>query len=146
MVEGHDLACLRDRSPHERKEQRMSCILGFMVLGSTIWSLPDDTGTIARESRTITVTGQASVKVVPDRVIIVIGVETTNKDLAVAKKDHDERIRRLLTLPAKFKIDAKDVQTDYVRIDIIYDWESRHRAFDYYRIDQSIAITLKDVS
>jgi len=37
------------------------------------------------EPRLITVTGDAEVRVVPDEVILTLGVETWNKDLAVAK-------------------------------------------------------------
>jgi uncharacterized protein YggE len=100
----------------------------------------------APEARTITVSGQASVKVVPDRVIIVIGVEIMNKDLAAAKKEHDERIKKLLALPARFQIDPKDVQTDYARIEIAYRYEYSRRQFDGYQVSQSIAFTLRDVS
>lgn len=98
--------------------------------------------------RTITVSGQAEVKVIPDRVTISLGVETVESKLEDAKREHDSRVKKLLALPAKFQIDAKDVQTDFLRIAIEYEWDSsgRQRQFKGYSVNQAIAITLKDIS
>ncbi len=108
--------------------------------------LTTQTIVIPPTTRTISVTGQASVKVVPDRVAVVIGIETLNEDLTAAKKEHDGRVKKVLALPAKFQIDPKDVQTDYVRIDIVHRWEGGRQYFDRYRVTQSVAVTLREVS
>lgn len=98
--------------------------------------------------RKITVSGQADVKVIPDRVTISLGVQTTDLKLEDAKREHDARVKKILALPSKFQIDAKDVQTDYVRISLDYGWDSsgRQREFKGYSVNQAIAITLKDIS
>ena len=42
------------------------------------------------EARTITVSGDAEVRVVPDEVILTLGVETWDKDLDAAKEENDD--------------------------------------------------------
>ena len=45
----------------------------------------------AEEDRTINVTGDAEVRVVPDEVILTLGVETDDMEIDVAKRKNDER-------------------------------------------------------
>ena len=46
--------------------------------------------------RTITVTGQAEIKVAPDEVLLSIGVETDNLDIARARADNDARVKAVV--------------------------------------------------
>lgn len=73
------------------------------------------------EPRLITVTGDAEVRVVPDEVILTLGVETWNKDLNIAKKENDQRIRKIVALAKKHKIETKHIQTDYISIEPRYE-------------------------
>ncbi len=93
---------------------------------------------------TISVTGDAQINVVPDKVLITLGVETTDKSLVIAKSANDDRVARILALTQTFKIDAKDVQTDFISIQPRYD--------DYpslnilgYTVRKSMVITLRDI-
>ena len=97
--------------------------------------------------RPITTTGDAEIKVAPDEVIVILGVETWDKNMQVAKKQNDERIKRITALTKDFGIDSKHVHTDQINV------EPRYRTGAYTDADfigffvrKTIVITLKDVS
>ncbi len=98
-------------------------------------------------ARPITTTGDAEIKVAPDEVIVVLGVETWDKNIQIAKKQNDDRIKRITALTKDFGIDPKYVQTDQINV------EPRWRNGTYtdadfigYFIRKTMVITLKDVS
>src|SRR6185295_1264702 len=70
---------------------------------------------------TISVSGDAQINVVPDKVLITLGVETTARNLADAKSENDAHIASVLALTQSFKIEAKDIQTDHITIQPKYD-------------------------
>lgn len=97
---------------------------------------------------TIDVQGSADVKVVPDQVFIVFGIETSDPNLTVAKSANDERVRKLLALTRDIKIDPKYVQTDFISIE---PWEHELRDDNRtvrleYRVRKNIAVTLSEVT
>lgn len=96
--------------------------------------------------RTISVTGNAEVRVVPDQVILTLGVETLDKDLTAAKKQNDEVIRKTFKIAEDLKIEAKDIQTDYITIEPRYDTFLDKRTLQGYAVRKTIAITLRDVT
>ena len=93
------------------------------------------------EPRVITTSGDADVKVKPDEVILTFGVETRDKDLQVAKKQNDDRMKKVLALAKEFEIDPKYIQTDYINIRPEYD----HYVFVQYIAQKKIVFTLKDI-
>lgn len=96
--------------------------------------------------RTISVTGNAEVRVVPDQVIITLGIETFDKDLATAKQQNDKIIRKAFDVIKEMKIEDKDVQTDFITIEPRYDNYYDKRLLLGYDVRKTIAITLRDVS
>jgi uncharacterized protein YggE len=95
---------------------------------------------------TIDVQGSAEVKVVPDEVFIVFGVETSDPSMTVAKSENDRLVKTLLALTTELKIDPKHVQTDFIDIE---PWEhdlGNQTKRVEYRIRKSIAVTLSDVA
>jgi len=97
-------------------------------------------------SRLITVIGDAEVRVAPDEAILTLGVETWDKDLTIAKKQNDERVKRLLALVKKYKIDPKYVQTDQIKIEPRYKEGYRREDFIGFFVSKNIVFTLKDIS
>ena len=96
----------------------------------------------------IDVTAAAEVKVVPDEVVILFGVETTDVKLAAAKTDNDNRVKRLLAITQQLKIDPKFVQTDFITIEpweheVIVNNERINRL--EYRVRKKVAVTLREV-
>jgi uncharacterized protein YggE len=97
------------------------------------------------DPRLITVTGEAEVLVVPDEVIFDLTVQSLNKDLRAAKAQKDERLKRLVDLTRRYGVDAKDVQTDYVRLEPRYRGGDESRLFLGYSVRKDLVFTLRDV-
>jgi len=95
--------------------------------------------------RTVTVTGEAEVRVVPDEVVLTLGVETWDKDLAKAKRDNDEVMQRLLGLAEESGIEARQVQTDFLNIEPRYDDYYDRRQFLGYFVRKTVVVTLNDL-
>lgn len=95
--------------------------------------------------RTLNVNGDAEIKVVPDRVVLSLGVESRDKVLAAARSRNDSGVRNVLAAARKLGIDPTDVQTDFLRVDMSY-LSGNGAVVDYYIVEKTIAITLKDVS
>jgi hypothetical protein len=90
-------------------------------------------------SRTVSVSGEAEVRVVPDEVVLNLGVETRDRDLHAAKRQNDAAVQRVLAVAEAFGVDPRHVQTDFVYIDRWYDE-------NVYVVRKSVVITLKDLS
>jgi uncharacterized protein len=95
---------------------------------------------------TISVTGDAEVRVVPDEVVLSVGVETADKNLAVAKQVNDERINRALAVTKKFAIPAQHVQTDYISVEPRYRQGEIFNELLGYVVRKSIVIRFKDIA
>ena len=96
--------------------------------------------------RSISVTGDAEMKVAPDQVILTLAVETLDKDLLLAKKQNDERVKKVLAVTSQFKIESKHVQTEQISIDPRYSDYSSKRTFEGYAVRKTIVICLKDLA
>ncbi|MBI5031196.1 MAG: SIMPL domain-containing protein [Chloroflexi bacterium] len=102
---------------------------------------------IPSTNRTISVTGDAEVKVAPDEVILILGVETSDKNLQTARRQNDDRIKRVIALTKEFGIDPKHVQTDQMSVNPRYK-NGYYTDSDFlgYFVRKTVVITLKDIS
>jgi uncharacterized protein YggE len=96
----------------------------------------------------VDVTAAAEVKVVPDEVLILFGIETSNVKLATAKADNDSRVKKLLAITQEMKIDPKFVQTDFINIEPwdheVYVNNNRVTRLEY-RVRKKVAVTVREV-
>jgi uncharacterized protein len=99
----------------------------------------------APELHTVNVSGDAEVKVVPDRVTIMFGVETRNRDLDAASSQTDAAVRRVISATRQLGVNEGDIQTDFIHVDISYDDQSRG-TISYYTATKGIQAVVKDVS
>ena len=97
-------------------------------------------------SRTISVSGDAEVRVVPDEVTLNVGVESGDKVLKVAKVANDAAIRRALEAATRHGVAAKDVQTDFLSIEPVYHREEVVSNLIGYVVRKSITVRLRDIS
>ena len=95
--------------------------------------------------RYITVSGDAEVRVVPDEVILTLGIETEDPDLHVAKAENDRRVARLLALAKDHGIEAVHVQTDHISIEPRYEDAYEKRGFVGYFVRKTVVITLREI-
>lgn len=97
--------------------------------------------------RLITVTGESEVNVVPDEVVITLGVGTLNGNLGVAKKENDENVRKILACGQKNEIDPKYVQTSAISIYPRYETTYYNKnSFIGYQVNKTIVFILKDIA
>lgn len=116
-----------------------SAFLLLLIIVSSAWG-------DQQEPRLITVTGDADVQVIPDEVILTVGVETWDRSLGAAKSRNDERVKKLLALARDFKIKPQHVQTDQISIEPRYKDGYEKSDFIGYFVRKSVEFTLKDIS
>ncbi len=86
-------------------------LLTFIVLNSAH----------AQDKRTISVTGEAEVRVAPDRVIVSMTSETRGQTLLEAKTQNDQAVAAFIDYARKtLDVDQKFIQTDFVSVQPIY--------------------------
>ena len=118
-------------------------VLSLVVFGITAWAQDP---TEATETGQISVSGEAEIRVVPDEVILTLGVETWDKNMGIAKGQNDAIVTRIFALADDHAIAPEHVQTDYVSI------EPRYRSGYYeesdfigYFVHKTLVITLRDL-
>lgn len=131
----------------------MKTKLGAIAVASTallailLLSAWTDNQPSSQETRRVTVTGEAEVRVVPDEVILSLGVETWDKNLNVAKSRNDEIVKRVVALAGRYGVKPEHVQSDYLGIEPRYrDGYYEERDFVGYFVHKTIVITLRDLS
>lgn len=113
-----------------------------IALLSTIPASAQDS---CNQHRLITVTGTAEINLAPDEVVLNLGVESRDKDLATAKAAHDTRFKKVIADARNAGVDAKDIQTNALSMSADYSDEKVPR-FLGYEVTQTVRITLKDLS
>ena len=73
----------------------------------------------ASDEATISVSGNAEIRVVPDEVVLTAAVESRAKTVADALRDNDAKVRSVLELLKSAGIEEKHVHTQYVIIEPI---------------------------
>src|SRR5438045_350571 len=71
--------------------------------------------------RSISVSGNAEVKVIPDEVIISMAIETNSITLDNARKENDEKVSGVLSMARKLGVEDKYIQTDFMHVEPRYD-------------------------
>jgi uncharacterized protein YggE len=100
--------------------------------------------------RTILVTGEGEATAAPDQVEFIIGIDVTDAKVEVTKTKSDEAMRRILAIAKEFKIDSKDVQSDYLRVQPIQEAAFNPngkptRPVTTYNARRDVRILLRDV-
>jgi uncharacterized protein YggE len=125
---------------------RVTGVIGIALVLILTLSAWRDSQSDSTETRLITVTGDAEVRVVPDEVVLTLGIETWDKDLHVAKDQNDRIVADVLALASEYGIDSQHVQTDYVSIEPRYrNGYYEESDFIGYFVRKSVVITLRDL-
>jgi uncharacterized protein YggE len=93
--------------------------------------------------RTVSTSGEATVYVVPDEVVLFLGVETADKNLDVATQTNRDASAQLLKAIKALGIEEKHIQADDLRLEIRY--TSSNYIIEAYRAQRQYSITLKDI-
>jgi uncharacterized protein YggE len=95
-------------------------------------------------AKVVRVTGTSEVKVVPDRAVIQVGVETQDRSASVAKHAEDAIARRILSALQREGIDEKDVQTTFLSLQPQSTTRKGVR-ISYFVASQTMTVTVKDL-
>ncbi len=118
----------------------------LLLIGFTTIPLLSARAQLERPQPQINVSGSADVKVVPDEVYLNVAVETRNEVLDVAKRENDDRVSKALIFLKQNGVKEKDIQTDYVTIQPIFNRrEELQTKPTYYQVRKGIGIRLGDV-
>jgi len=118
----------------------MRSLLAFLILGASLCPAQFNGNT-----NTINISGDGEVKVVPDRVMLLMGVESRSQTVPTATAETDSAIRQVMAAARKLGVDSSDIQTDYIHVDLAYD-DKNHTTVEYYTATKAIQVFLKDTS
>lgn len=97
--------------------------------------------------RTISASGEATVYVRPDEVVVHVGIETFNAGLDEAKSANDAASKKLLAAIRDAGVEDEHVQTDVMQVQIDYLNDPQpSKGIEGYFCRRGYAVTLKDVS
>jgi hypothetical protein len=95
--------------------------------------------------RTIQVSGTAAVNVVPDRVLVQLGVQSNGVTVAEVEAANTRAIRKVIQALRDQGVAEKDIATDWYIIEPLYDsYDSLY--IKGYRINNLVAVTLRQAS
>ncbi|MEO0557274.1 MAG: SIMPL domain-containing protein [Bacteroidota bacterium] len=101
-------------------------------------------------TRTISVSGEAEILVIPDEVILQLEVETRDADLRTATDSNQATIDAVAAVAMRYGVPAQRIQTE--RIDLRPEYSSRRRedgvsvqVLVEYRASRAINVTLRDL-
>jgi uncharacterized protein YggE len=98
--------------------------------------------------RTISVTGEAVVMVVPNQAVVTIGVETFDTKLDVATQTNDRIAKALLAEWKRLGVADSRIQSEGTSVDILYDTRdsSRRRVVEGFVVRRSYEVTAGDAA
>jgi uncharacterized protein len=125
-------------------------VIGLLGRQSGVWAAtpsPQQHTTVSDcdNSRSVQVTGAATINVVPDRVLIKLGVESRGLTPDQVQAENLAAIQRVTSAVRGLGVAEKDIATDYYLVNPVYgDYESLQ--IKGYRINNVVAVTLNDVN
>ena len=96
-------------------------------------------------TRSVQVSGAAVVYVIPDRALIQLGVQSNGTSPEAVQSANFQQIQAVTRAVRALGVDAKDIATDYYIVYPVYE-DYNSLAIKGYRIDNTVSITLRDVS
>jgi uncharacterized protein len=116
----------------------LSAALPMMFLSTPALATVSDLSTPS-----IAVTGESEVRIVPDEVFFNVAIVTLDKDVTVAARDNDVKLRKLLATAKEFGVPAAMIQTGEMSI---RHRENMSQALIGFEVRKSVSICLKDLS
>jgi uncharacterized protein YggE len=136
------LGLLHSGSSVMRANALVTVVVGCLAMAGIVRG---ETFELAPIKPTISVTGNAEVRVPPNEVYLRLGVESRDPKLDAAATQNEERLAAVLKFLKTSGIDAKDVQTDYVEIHPQYELDRRAQqlAPEFYLVRRNLGIRLR---
>jgi uncharacterized protein len=90
----------------------------------------------------VSVSGVGEVKVQPDQITFMTGVEVREKSLEEARKAADQRTAAILTYLKKSGVDEKNIQTTYLSLQPMYTGEYGQTTPQFYLATRTVSVVL----
>jgi len=92
------------------------------------------------------VEGTGSIKVKPDKVAVILGVITENKQLKLSQEENMKKMTAVLQTLKSMGIPSKNIQTQIYNITPQYDFIEGKQVFRGYRVEHMLEITIRDMA
>ena len=123
--------------------RRIALLLSAGAVAAVLSTGIANAQTVVASARTITVTGEAERKVVPDEAHVNVGVSALANTVQAAKAEHDKKLTRVLEIAKAAGIDEAQIKTDASRIEPQYSYDNNKRQFKGYRMVTTLDVTVK---
>jgi uncharacterized protein YggE len=100
---------------------------------------------VCETGRSVQVSGTAVVNVIPDRVLIQLGVQSNGATPQMVEAANSATVDKVIQALTRLGIEEKDIVTDWYVIEPLYD-DYSSLYIKGYRINNMVAITLRDIS
>lgn len=124
----------------KRNIKKIYLLIAFLSIGSFVYAQSN-----INNVPLITVTGESVVYTKPDEVNLTFGVETKNAEAKVAKTSNDKLMSEILKYLKAQKIDPKNIQTDYVRLNTVYVYNDKDRKEEYAAVN-TVSLKITDLA
>ena len=94
----------------------------------------------------ITVTGEAVVKARPDKILISLGIETSDLDIVAAKEKNTGILKKAIAAMKQLGVPEKDIRTDHLSIEPRWRDSYRNESFLGYFVRNALAVTVDDTA
>ena len=95
---------------------------------------------------TISVAGSGKVTVVPDMATINLGVLIQREKAKAAREAGAEAMTKVIAALKALGIDDKDIQTSWVSLNPVYDYQSTTQRITGYQLQNTVSVTVRDLA
>lgn len=98
--------------------------------------------------RSISVNGEGKVEIAPDKATMHVTVYTENKNLPVARKENEGKVKKLLGIAQEFGLKDEHIKTLYANVEPKYRYEenTNKQILEGYTVSNEVELTLLDPS
>ncbi len=137
-------------SPSSDSQAQFSAFIGCspMTITCGAGNCPVAATGSGSEARTISVTGTAVMRTMPDTIVWHISTSDFDRDLVSAKESCDRKLKAILGLREELKIDKEDLETGHLSIRREYEYDERghQTAFKHFAVTRSVTVRQRDVN
>lgn len=119
----------------------LAAAIGVLISVSTAVSLQ---GQVYDNRSKISVNGEAVVYVKPDKIVIRLGIETSDPDIMAAKQKNNEILKKTFAVLKESGVEEKEIQTDYLSVEPRYEDGFARRNFLGFFVRNILAVNLAD--
>lgn len=103
-----------------------------------------DDGTPAETERTVSVSGQGRVSALPDRAVVLIGVQTEADTAQEALEENSMQMQEVISATLETGVEEDDIQTQVIRLQPIYDQpqNAQQRELQGYQATNIVEVTV----